>query len=119
MTEPHHHPVNPERVSAARDRLPSLEEAAEVAELFRLIGDPIRARILYALTGSKEMCVGDLALALDVPHNSVSYALRLLRTAGIVRTRRAGRLIYYRLVDGFMTDLLTLLRNQANANLDA
>jgi DNA-binding transcriptional ArsR family regulator len=114
MTEPHDHPVDPERVSAARDRLPTLEETAEVAELFRLIGDPVRARILYALTGADEMCVGDLALALGVPENSVSYALRLLRTAGVVRTRRAGRLIYYRLVNGFMTQLLALLRDQVN-----
>jgi DNA-binding transcriptional ArsR family regulator len=117
-TDSHPHPVDPERVDAARRHLPTEEEAAEVAELFRLIGDPIRARILYALTGAEEMCVGDLALALGVPENSVSYALRLLRTAGVVRNRRAGRLIYYRLVDGFMGQLLSLLRDQVNLDAD-
>ena len=121
MNEPHGdhgHPVDPERVAAARQRLPSAEETAEVAELFRLIGDPVRARILYALTGAPEMCVGDLALALGTSENSVSYALRLLRTAGVVRKRRAGRLVYYRLVDGFMAQLLDLLRDQVNLDPD-
>ena len=118
MAEIHDHPVDPERVAAARDRLPTSEEAAEVAELFRLIGDPVRARILYALSGAEEMCVGDLALALEVPESSVSYALRLLRTAGVVRKRRAGRLMYYRLVDGFMIQLLELLRHQVNLETD-
>lgn len=39
-------------------------------------------------------------------------ALRLLRTAGLVQNRRAGRLIYYRLVDGYMAELLELFRRQ-------
>lgn len=92
--------------------MPSDEEAAEVAELFRLLGDPVRARIMYALTGAEEMCVGDIALAVGTSESSVSYALRLLRTAGVVRNRRAGRMIYYRLVDGFMGELLDLLQRQ-------
>jgi len=83
-----------------------------VAELFRLLGDPVRARIMYALTGAEEMCVGDIALAVGTSESSVSYALRLLRTAGVVRNRRAGRMIYYRLVDGFMGELLDLLQRQ-------
>lgn len=118
MTDSYHHPVDPERVTAAQEHLPTVEETAEVAELFRLIGDPIRARILYALAGASEMCVGDLALALDVPENSISYALRLLRTAGVVGSRRAGRHIYYRLVDGFMIQLLELLHVQATLDTD-
>ena len=111
----HEHPVNPERVAAAAQRVPSAEEAVEVAELFRLLGDPVRARIMYALTGANEMCVGDLALATGTSESSVSYALRLLRTAGVVRNRREGRLIYYRLVDDFMAELLELLRRQVHA----
>lgn len=114
----HEHPIDPERVAAARARLPSSEEATEVAELFRLLGDPVRARIMYALTGAQELCVGDLALALGTSESSVSYALRLLRTAGVVRNRREGRLIYYRLVDGFMAQLLDLLRGQVQLDAD-
>ena len=115
----HGHPVDPERVAAASAQVPSPEEATEVAELFRLLGDPVRARIMYALTGADELCVGDLALAVGTSESSVSYALRLLRTAGVVRNRRDGRLIYYRLVDGYMAELLALLRRQVHLDADA
>lgn len=90
-----------------------------MAELFRLLGDPVRARIMYALTGAEEMCVGDLALAIGTSESSVSYALRLLRTASVVRNRRAGRLVYYRLDDGFMAELLELLRRQVQLDAHA
>lgn len=114
----HGHPVDPDLVAAARERVPAADEAVQVAELFRLIGDPVRTRVMYALTGAPELCVGDIALAVGVSESSVSYALRLLRTAGMVRNRREGRLIYYRLVDGFMEELLALLRRQVRIEPD-
>ncbi|MDP8970758.1 MAG: metalloregulator ArsR/SmtB family transcription factor [Actinomycetota bacterium] len=119
MSETHDHPVDPARVSQARQTLISSEDAEHVAELFRLLGDPVRARILYALAGTDELCVGDIALTLGVAESSVSYALRLLRTAGVVRNRREGRMIYYRLVDGFMVELLELFREQVHLNPEA
>jgi len=66
-----------------------------------MLVDPVRARILYALDEVEEMCVGDLALALDASEDSVGYALRLLRTAGMVATRKQGRVVFYRLSAGF------------------
>jgi DNA-binding transcriptional ArsR family regulator len=71
-----------------------------MAGLLTLLADPLRARILSALLLTEEMCVGDLALALDATEDAVSCALRLLRTAGLVRRRREGRMGYYRLRDG-------------------
>ena len=69
------------------------------------MADPTRARILYALDVVEELCVGDLALALGVNEDAVGYALRLLRTAGLVSNRRAGRVVYYRLAEGFPQQL--------------
>ena len=71
-----------------------------MAGLLTLLADPLRARIICALLVTDEMCVGDLALALDATEDAVSYGLRLLRTAGLVHRRREGRLGYYRLNDG-------------------
>lgn len=71
-----------------------------MASLLTLLADPLRSRILSALLVTDELCVGDLALALDANEDAVSYALRLLRTAGLVRRRREGRMGYYRLRDG-------------------
>lgn len=91
--------VDPARVALARQRLASPEEAEQLAGLFRLLADPTRARILHALLEAGELCVSDLAATVDVAETTVSHALRLLRTAGVARHRRAGRRVYYRLDD--------------------
>ena len=49
--------------------------------VLRLLADPTRARVLYALDEVEELCVGGMALALDATEDPVSYALRLPRTA--------------------------------------
>jgi DNA-binding transcriptional ArsR family regulator len=102
----HDHPVDPERVEQARARLLSAEDAGRLSELLNLIADPIRSRILSALDSVDELCVGDLALALGVSEDAISYGLRLLRTAGMVSNRRVGRVVFYRLADRFPEPLL-------------
>jgi ArsR family transcriptional regulator, lead/cadmium/zinc/bismuth-responsive transcriptional repressor len=99
--EPHDHPVDPERVAAARDRGLSAEDAGRLAALLSLLADPVRSRILYALDEVDELCVGDLALALDATEDAVGYGLKILRTAGLVATRKQGRVVFYRLAAGF------------------
>jgi DNA-binding transcriptional ArsR family regulator len=87
------------------------------------LADPLRSRIVSALLVTDEVCVGDLALALDASEDAVSYALRLLRTAGLVRRRREGRMGYYRLRDGAARDALAAslheLRNLTSLHLEA
>jgi DNA-binding transcriptional ArsR family regulator len=94
-------PFDPERVAAARERLPEVEETERLTSVLTLLSDPTRLRLLYALDVVDELCVGDLALALDTSEDATGYALRLLRTAGLVSRRKQGRVVYYRLADGF------------------
>lgn len=98
--------VDPEKVAAAVERLIPLEETARITELFRLLGDPTRVRILSALVEAGELCVCDIAAVVGAPETSVSHALRLLRTAGVVRSRRGGRMVYYSLHDAHVRLLL-------------
>ncbi len=105
LVEPHDHPVDPERVTRARARGLSAEDAGRLVSLLSLMADPVRARILYALDEVEELCVGDLALALEVTDDAVGYALRLLRTAGLVATRKHGRVVFYRLAADFPAPL--------------
>lgn len=102
----HEHPVDPLRVARARLRVPHAEDAARMTSVLSLVADPTRARLLYALDVVEELCVGDLALALDLSQDAVGYALRLLRTAGLVVRRQSGRTAFYRLADGFPEPLL-------------
>ena len=100
--------IDADRVEATRDRVLDGGEAAEVAKLFRLLGDPGRVRMLSALLEAGELCVCDLAAVVGMAESSVSHSLRLLRTAGAVRHRRAGRQVFYRLEDAHVRLLLDL-----------
>ena len=98
--------VDGERVAATKARALDPPHAAAIAELFRLLGDPGRVRLLGALLEAGELCVCDLAAVAGMTESSVSHSLRLLRTAGIVRHRRAGRQVFYALDDGHVRLLL-------------
>jgi DNA-binding transcriptional ArsR family regulator len=102
----HEHPVNSERVAAARDGVLSVADAGRLAGLLGMLADPVRSRILFALATVEELCVGDLALALDVTEDQVSYGLKMLRLAGLLSFRKDGRMVFYRLRDGFPHQLL-------------
>ena len=95
-----------DRVESTRERSIGPAEAAEVSALFRVLGDPGRVRMLAALLEAGELCVCDLAAVVDMAESSVSHSLRLLRTAGIVRHRRSGRQVFYRLDDAHVRLLL-------------
>jgi DNA-binding transcriptional ArsR family regulator len=102
----HDHPVDAERVATARAGVLSIAEAGRLAGLLGMLADPVRSRVLFALVAAVELCVGDLALALEVTEDQVSYALKMLRLAGLVSFRKDGRMVFYRLSDGFPHPLL-------------
>ena len=106
MTTGHAHPVDASGVQQARAGLLDLGDAERLARLLGLLSDPVRVRVLFALVSVDELCVGDLALTLGVTMDQSSYALKMLRSAGLVDTRRDGRVIFYRLADGFPHQLL-------------
>jgi len=89
------HEEGPE-VAEVRSRLPDDESSSRMALLASGFADPGRIRLLNALAGGA-VCVGDLALALEVSQSSVSHQLRVLRSIGVVTSDRRGRHIYYSL----------------------
>jgi DNA-binding transcriptional ArsR family regulator len=106
MPGDHDHPVDQERVTAARAAVLSAGDAGRLAGLLGILADPVRSRILFALSAAAELCVGDLALALDVTEDQVSYAVKMLRLAGLISFRKDGRMVCYRLSDRFPHPLL-------------
>ena len=78
-----------------------------VADLFAVLADPSRARILHLLAISeRELCVCDMALVLGMSVSALSHQLRALRERGAVARRKAGRIAYYRLVDEHLRRLV-------------
>jgi len=77
----------------------------ELAQFFRVLGDPTRLRILRALR-SGPVCVHELWEALDLEQSTVSHQLRVLKSARLVKYRREGRHVYYELNDSHVVDIL-------------
>lgn len=80
-----------------RTALPPMDELTLRAERLRALGDPTRLRIAHALHVGDELCVCDLAWIVGSSQGLVSHHLRQLRSAGLVASRRDGKLVMYRL----------------------
>jgi ArsR family transcriptional regulator, lead/cadmium/zinc/bismuth-responsive transcriptional repressor len=94
--------MNP--ITAVRPSI-SEETVQELADTFRALGDPTRVRILDTLSHA-EMCVCDLSGVVGMSESAVSHQLRLLRGLRLVRSRRAGRHIFYAIDDQHIVELL-------------
>lgn len=84
---------------------PNIEVLYDLSELFKVFGDSTRIRILTALTAG-EMCVLHLAEHLEMGQSAVSHQLRILRSSGLVRPRRAGKTVFYSLDDDHVREIL-------------
>ena len=100
--------VDPGKVAAARSGMPPEATINECAQVFALLGEPGRLRLLASLLHAGELCVGDLAATTGMTESAVSHALRLLRAYRVVAVSRRGRMAYYRLDDAHVQTLLAL-----------
>ena len=100
--------VDAGRVGRVREVMPDAGDVTDAADVFGLLGDANRLRLLFALLEGGELCVCDLAVACQMSESSVSHALRLLRAHRIVSVERRGRMAFYRLDDSHVRMLLDL-----------
>jgi DNA-binding transcriptional ArsR family regulator len=90
-----------------RDRpLISADQAAELMGLFKVLANDTRLRLLHALARAGELCVTDLAAAVAMTPQAVSNQLQRLADRAILRSRRQGTSVYYRIVNSCVRDLL-------------
>lgn len=87
--------------------MPANNDIEDLADVFHLLGDPNRVKILIALSGGR-MAVRDLAAVVELSESAVSHALRLLRAHRVVGVEREGRLAFYALADLHVRELLRL-----------
>ena len=81
------------------------EDARQVAETFKLLGDPTRIKVLHALS-RRELCVCDISAIVAMGQSAVSHQLRLLRSARLVKYRKEGKMVWYSLDDTHISLLL-------------
>lgn len=94
------------------------EEAAELAQVFKALADPVRLRLLNLIAASQsgEACVCDLTSPFDLSGPTISHHLKVLRQAGLITGERRGTWVYYRVVPEAVTRLSTLFTLPAPAS---
>lgn len=97
--------VHEELLKIVNDKMPDEEELYDLAELFKVFGDSTRIRILFVLLEA-EVCVCDLAAALNMTQSAVSHQLRILKQSKLVKSRREGKSIFYSLADSHVKTII-------------
>ena len=90
--------IHEDVVKNTLNKMPEKELFQKLAEFFKMIGDPTRTKILFALD-QNEMCVCDIANVLGMTKSSISHQLATLKQSGIVKYRKEGKEVYYTLDD--------------------
>lgn len=99
--------MTPEIKEKIEKMLPPEEELQNLADFFKVFGDPTRLKILNALQCS-ELCVQDIAQAVNMSDSAVSHQLRILKQMDLVKNRRDGKTIYYKLSDTHIATILSM-----------
>ena len=97
--------IHEELLKIVDETMPDETELDSLAELFKVFGDPTRIRILFVLFET-EVCVCDLARALNMTQSAVSHQLRILKQSRLVKNRREGKSMFYSLADDHVRTMI-------------
>lgn len=97
--------VDEKKVKRVRRAMKSAAAVAALAETFKILGDPTRIKIAFAVS-KEELCVCDIANLLGVSQSAISHSLRTLRQMKLVKFRKEGKIAYYSLDDEHINNLL-------------
>ena len=85
--------------------IPEKETSEQIAELFKAFGDATRVQILSNLV-DRELCVGDIAQAVELSQSAISHQLRILKQMHLIKYRREGKNLLYSLADDHVLTIL-------------
>lgn len=97
--------VHEELVQRVHENMPDEDKLYDLAELFKVFGDSTRIRMLFVLFEA-EMCVCDLAQALNMTQSAISHQLKVLKQSKLVSSRREGKQVFYSLADGHVRTII-------------
>jgi ArsR family transcriptional regulator len=99
--------INHQKVNKVKSVLPAENEIDHLTELFKILGDKTRLKIVLALA-NEELCVCDLAWLIQLSVSAVSHQLRVLRNLKLVKFRKSGKMVYYSLDDDHTNQLIEM-----------
>lgn len=98
--------IHEDSVREARTSMLEAQAYEDLASLLKHFGDPTRVRILHILA-TRELCVCDLAVLLNLTKSAVSHQLKALRLSKLIRSRRDGQVIFYTVADDHVAQILS------------
>lgn len=96
--------IHEDVINDVRGKMPDDDNLIDLADLFKVLGDSTRVKILSALSYNA-MCVCDIAVLLGMTKSSISHQLRVLKQAKLVEYRRDGKIVYYSLADDHVRNI--------------
>lgn len=99
--------IHNDKISLAKKKMLSDDVIFEVSNLYKVFSDETRLRILNALLNS-ELCVCDISEVLEMTHSSISHQLKILRDMKLVKKRKAGKSVYYSLIDSHIQKIIEI-----------
>ena len=87
---------------------PEKETMEHIAQLFKGFADPTRVHILYLLAEKQELCVNDIAEAVQISQSAISHQLRLLKQMHLIKFRREGKNLLYSVADDHVQTILEM-----------
>lgn len=96
------------QITKLRDILQHESQLVEMSQLFKILGDVTRLKIMTLLTQREEMCVEDIIRCMNMEQSAISHQLRKLKAHHIVKSRKSGKHVWYSLEDHHVLSLYTL-----------
>lgn len=96
--------LHKELVNDTLSKMPEEKTLNNLADFFKIMGDPTRCKLLFALL-QNEMCVCDLANVLSMTKSSISHQLSKMKNVGLVKSRKSGKTVYYSLDDQHISEI--------------
>lgn len=90
--------IHQDIIETVRENMPEEDMLVDLAELFKVLGDQTRIKIIFILF-KEEMCVCDIAEFLSMTQSAISHQLRVLKQARLVKFRKEGKTVFYSLDD--------------------
>ena len=103
----HKEETNMDNIDTVKENMPVEEEVFELAELFKMLSDPTRVKILYTIL-ENEMSVGDITEIVGSTQSAVSHQLRVLKQARLVKYRKVGKSVIYSVSDEHVATILSM-----------
>ena len=99
--------THPEKIQIAKLHEVDDTTSLHLAEIFKVLGDQTRIKLLSLLYSSEEMCVCDIGALLEMSTPAISHHLKVLRQLKLVTFRRSGKIVYYTIADEHISPILS------------